>query len=293
MMFKPEEFFDGFQINHFDYKQINNRRLLELSDEEIESRISDLIAGSKQDFIRSVRADIRFTFLLSIETLFELVMALLPDRKGRINDKNILLTMVQKKPNYEDIRNFAFGKASKLDLLHTHVKYTNGKKETVLRHIFYYKIWDNQNENEIVASLKVIQDSLKILAKELTNRDELNSYKHGLRGIPFLKNLKFLQVDNPNKELNLNLGDSVTFYSYNKKSKSHEFLTKSFDSERDMLLTHYVSNLVFNIIEPRKCLKPGNTGKSCSVLLFESTGLETVSKVNVEVQDLRSTHKIN
>ncbi len=285
MIFKPEEFYIGFQLNYFDYRQVNNKYLLNLGDQGIAKLIQPILNGSKEEFLKSVRADIRLTFLLCVETLFELIFALLPDKNGKIDDKSLILRLAQKTQHQEDIRNFYQGEKSRLDSLDLNLSHSNGKQGTVLRHIFYYSLWKEELNKDIDSSLEVIKNSLKIVAKELTNREELNSYKHGLRGIPFLKSFMIVQKEDPSKKLKFNIDDSVTIYSFNKKTKSHEFLTKSFDSERDMLLTHHTSLLINNIIQLRKSLLPSERNKDYPVFLFEKEGLENASKVNVELQE--------
>ena len=290
MMYRPEEFYHGFQVNHFDYKQLNNRLLLNLSDEEIQKIIKLVVNGSKEEYLRSVKGDIRLTFLLSIETLFELIFSLLPNEKNQINDTTLIYRLVEKKPYYEEIRKFNKGEKSKLDWLKKDFNFNNGQKAPFLRHVFYFGLWKDEINESVEKSLPVIEDALKILAHELSNREELNSYKHGLRSIPFMKSLILAEPETLKEKIKFDMDDSVTIYSHNKKTGVREFLTKQFDPERDMALTHVASNLINNIIQPRKTLyKKGKSEDTLPIIFFFDEDLKNASKTHVQMQDFRYT----
>lgn len=289
MMFSSQEFYHGFQINHFDYKQLNNRYLLERPNKEIEKIIKPILGGNIEEFKRSVKVDIRLTFLLSIETLFELIFALLPDKKGIVHDADLIFQLAKKTFYYDELRKFNKGEPSKLDHLKTERSYQNGRSGTLLRHLFYFGLWKDEVEQQIQSSLATIDDALKILSGELSNREELNSYKHGFRGIPFVKSFMLADFKTHEKKLNFEIDDSVTIYSYNKETEAHEYLTKSFDPDRDMLLTHTTSNLIYNIIQPRKVLFKKDKQEDIPYLMFFDEELKKASKVNVNIQDLKIT----
>lgn len=289
-MFNPLEFYHGFQVNHFDYKQINNHFLLNLPEDQMQPLIDEVFKGTKEEFLRSVKSDIRLTFLLSIETLFELIFGLLPDDNNHLHDYTLIKNLVKKIPYYEEIRKFNKGEKSKLDWLQEKVKFGNGETGPFIRHLFYCGQWKNNISESIQNSLPVIEQALRILAQELTHREELNSYKHGLRNISALKSLSILDVKTHKEHLKFDLNDSVTIYSYNKKKRLHEFLTKQFDPERDIALTHFASNLINNIIQPRKTLhKTRNHKGGDPLMFFYEEDLERASKVNVKLQDLKYT----
>ena len=289
-MYRPEEFYHGFQVSHFDYKQLNNRFLLNLPDEEIKKLIQPVVNGSKEEFLRSVKGDIRLTFLLSIETLFELIFSLLPNEKNQINDATLIYRLVEKKPYYEEIRKFSKKEKSKLDWLKKDINFNNGRKVPFLRHIFYFGLWKDEIVESVEKSLPVIEDALRILAQELSNREELNSYKHGLRSIPFMKSLILAEPETLKEKIKFDMGDSVTIYSHNKRTGVREFLTKQFDPERDMALTHVASNLINNIIQPRKALhKKGKSEDTLPIIFFFDEDLKKASEAHVQIQDFRYT----
>ena len=291
-MIQAKSFYEGFQINHYDIKQINNKKLLEMSDKEIDSITKQLINGDKKEFLRSVKMDIRFTYLLSIETLFEIIFSLIPTNDKQSNDHQILKFLTKPKDHYKELRNYAEDKPSALDKLNEKVLLRNGEESDLWRYMFFLALGGKQFQNSIESSVKTIKRALKLFAKDLSNRDELNGYKHGLRGIRHLVSFQFGPKDKPNKpHMNFATEDALSFYSYDKTTNEHVIKSMEFDHERDMKMTHLASNILYNIIEPRKFLYSEKLGETIFYKYFTEEILEEASKPNIKFQDLTFRYK--
>lgn len=286
-MISPSEYFKGFQVNHFDYKQLVNKHLLELKDEEIYKLINTVIDGNKEEFLRSVKMDVRLTFLLSVETLFELIFSLLPENGG-VDDRALMYKLARKEFNNKDIRDFVNGKASRLDDLKKELEYPDGKKNDILQHIFYFNLRFDKYKDQVKSSLEVIEKTIKTLASELSDREELNCYKHGFRSVPMWKSISVINAET-NDRIKFDLNDSVTIFSQDEKKGTFEVLTKTLDPIRDIELTNQTSKLISNIINPRKILANPQEGRNVMFHFFDENSLQTAKKVNVDASKIKFT----
>lgn len=291
-MYDPKEFYKGFQLNYFDYKQISNKHLLELPDEEVSKLIKPVLQSKISEFRQNIKLDIRLTFLLSLETLFELIYALLPDKNGKMNDENIMLKLSQKSLFNEDLRKFANNEKSIFNKLDAPLFDKTGQKSFVLRHIFFFGLFKPKIEKNIKNSCSTILQILKKLARELSDRRELNSFKHGFRGVRFMETISFQQVDDPDKKLKFNLKDSITVYNFNKQQSKHEFLTKPLDFQRDINLTHLTSNLIGNIIVLRKAIESKEKNLELPIHFFPDSLLVDPFKSNVDLTHINFSYDV-
>ena len=55
-MFSLEDFYRGYQLNHFDYKQMVNEYLLNLPTDDMQKFIKDVKGSSQEEFRRTVPA---------------------------------------------------------------------------------------------------------------------------------------------------------------------------------------------------------------------------------------------
>jgi hypothetical protein len=292
-MIDPKDFYSTFQVNYFDYKQSYQLYALNsIKEFGLEDKILDY---SEKDFRQAIKSDIRQTLFQAIETVFDLVYALTKTRHGKYLDVEILRTLSFPILYYDRISKIAENKLE-LDFLDKEVYLENNIPVTLCEYIFYFGAADNQDfRPKIMESLGAIKEALYILAREFSDRKEYNSYKHGLRIIPALT---FFILQNPTTKKNLakwDLSDSMTYYSENEKSGKMEFITKVFDTDRDLKLTSLCSNLIWNIIKLRDLAfnkkKPGET-VSLKVILFTKDIVKEANTINTSFQNLRLTTSI-
>lgn len=84
---------------------------------------------------------------------------------------------------------------------------------------------------------------MKIIARDITNKDEYYAYKHGLRIISANKSMALANPITMEIEIEFDLTDSMSFYSKCKNLDELTINTKVFDSERDFRMTYFCSNL--------------------------------------------------
>jgi hypothetical protein len=285
-MINSNLFFSQFQVNYFDYKQSSLEYLLSnFPKVGVENQILDY---KEKDYINAIRCDIRQTFFQAIETVFEVFFALMPDKKGRINQRIIERITLSDLP-YNKINKLIEYEDS-LDFLDLEMEYSNKIPVKLGEFIFYFGLHDQEKfKNDIKESLESIKYALRILAGEFSDRREYNSYKHGLRIIPALQTLSFLNADTMEQTKNWDLNDSMTFYSYDKKTQETSYITKVFDSDRDIRLTTICSNLLWLMIKLRDASfnkSDKEKDREVAILFFSKDKIIEAAKTDVKIQNI-------
>lgn len=286
-MISRDLFFSHFQINYFDYKQGSLRYLLEnYSKVGLDKSIFEY---QEKDYITAIRSDIRQTYFQAIETVFEVFFALLPDKSGKISDRIIERITLSDLP-YSKIGNIAQDENS-LDFLDNELVYPNNPTISVGEFVFYYGLYKMEDiKNDIPKSIEAIKLALRILANEFSDRKEYNSYKHGLRILPALQKFAVCDPDTMQEQFSWNLDSSMTFYSYDKKTKETTYTTKTFDSERDLRMTSICSFLLWNMIKFRDVAfnkDKKDKDYKFAIPIFGKDQIEEAIKTDVKIQDLK------
>jgi hypothetical protein len=292
-MIDPKDFYSTFQVNYFDYKQAyQSFALNHINEFGLEDKILDY---SEKDFRQAIKSDIRQTLFHAIETVFDLVFALTKTRGGKYLDVEILRTLSIPTFYYDRISKIADNK-EELDFLDEAVNLNDSISVSLCEYIFFFGAYVNQDfRSQIDDSLDAIKSALYILAKEFSDRKEYNSYKHGLRIVPALT---YFILQNPATKKNLakwDLTDSLTYYSENEKSGKMDFITKVFDTDRDLRLTSLCSNLIWNIIKLRDLAfnkKNPENNVSLKVILFNKEIVADANKINTSFLNLRISQTI-
>jgi hypothetical protein len=281
-MISDEHFYRYFQINYFDYKAsylkylLNNFESLGLKEK--------IIGYDSQDFINAIKCDIRQTTFQAIETSFELLFSFRATTSKKINTPLIEIITTSGLP-YEEIKKISES-LDGLNFLDSKVKLANKKFTTLGHFIFYPGIKQSFLKVEIIESLKTIKQGLHILAKEFSDRREYNSYKHGLRILPTLKELSIFQPGKPDKGVSFDLNGTMTYFSRNKEKEEIQFVTKTFDSERDIRMIEFCSLLLWNMIKLRDFTFNGiGKNESSEAFLFKMESVEDIKRTDVKIQD--------
>lgn len=286
-MLSPALYFSKFQINYFDYKQNSLKYLLENYTKM--GLDKTILEYNDKDYETAIRSDIRQTYFQAIETVFEIFFALLPDSNGKTNDRIIEEITTSELP-YSKIREIAQNE-SYLDFLDKKIVYSNNITTSLGEFIFYYGLFYMEEiSKEFEESIKAIKFALHILANEFSDRKEYNSYKHGLRILPALKELTICDADTMKEEYSWSLKNSMTFYSYDKKTKETSYITKTFDSERDLRMTSICSNIIWNMIKFRDVAY--NRDKKSkdyqfAIPIFGINEIKDAIKTDVKIQDIK------
>lgn len=220
----------------------------------------------------------------------------MPDKNGIISDKIIEKITLSDLP-YSKISQIRETEKYFDFLDNTKVYYPNKSITSLGEFIFYFGYSSKVEwKNEIAKSLDAIKYTLRLLAKEFSDRTEYNSYKHGLRIIPAIKKFSFLDPKSNKEELSWSLEDSMTFFSFDKKTKEYAYTTKIFDSERDIRMTSVCSNLIWCMIKSKAvAFNQSKTDghKKTEVLFFGKEEVDAAMTTNVKIQNLKYSIRPN
>lgn len=294
-MFDPKIFYRTYLHDYHKFKSIMLKSVLENPAKfEIDFFGETLEKEDSEAFIKSLKSDIRQTYIHSIETFFEIFFALDPSKNLKFDDLNILFNLTNSNwnENYKKIEKIASGEMS-LDFLTDPINF-KGNKISVGQYLFYYGLINIKSIpnflEKIEESVKALQHGIKIIAKDFMDRDEYNSYKHGLRIIPALSELMLADPKTREVRLKWDLNDSMSFFCKTKRKNDVKIKTKVFDTERNFQLTRFCSNMISNMISMRKVSFYNDDfvkkGEKIAIGFFGEKEIDDCSKINVEIQDI-------
>ena len=284
-MYTFKDFYDSYQTNYFDYKQSCNKSILDKTTEELIVIADGIVDYDEKSFRRTIKMDTRLTYLLAVDTLFELIFALLPNKNRELMDEKIIEQLSRKNQYFPELKKFIVGKPNEFDKLKYVITYTGNKSCSVLRYLFYNGLFETKYEKEILESVDAMENAIPFFCGEIiNNREELNSFKHGLRVIPFFNSLT---LGNPEtSHIKFDMIDSITFQTQDKTTRTLH--TKPLDYARDIALTLYISNMIHNIIVLRRSKqKPPLKQESTSVMAFKKDSLDKARKANIQFGNIK------
>ncbi len=125
------------------------------------------------------------------------------------------------------------------------------KKTMFGQYLFYYAFKQDKLPPGLEDCVGAIKHALHLLATELSDTAEYNSYKHALRSLPAITELAFAKPETMEIVMSFDTKNSMTYFQ-ELKNNSFSYHTKAFDSERDYKMTLLASNLIYNIIMFRR-----------------------------------------
>ncbi len=300
MFITPELFYKGYFSDYHKTKQLLFSNVLK-NKKRYEKELfgKELPAENSDTFEKYIRSEIRQTYIHSIETLFELIFAFEPNDSVAKHENEIiyLLTYSDWASNYKKIKSISDGSIS-LDFLDKEID-VYGKKMPLIQYLFYPFI-NFQSSNfpkniskQLAANFDAIKYGIKVISEDFSEREEYNSYKHALRVIPTTNKVMFYDASNfdindLNKSKLLASWDTSNSISFLKKEKNPDkkvtIITRSFETERDLALTNFCSNLITNMIGIREASinKRDNPEKEIKVP-FAFFNKQQLKKVNFNV----------
>ncbi len=281
-----KEFYQGYQADYFAYRGYSLRKELERAESD-KSEPFEIYDYSSLDSIRSIKMEIRLNYFLAIETVFELMFALRPI-DGVQQDQYILENITRRKDHYKEIREMASGTLP--TFLNETVPLNDGRHIPFIRYLFYGGLnGDTSPLNRIDQSIATIKTILAIVAGDLSDRLEFNSYKHGIRCFRFGTNFSLHDHKTQEQILSFDISDSMAFYEAIESDNSISVVTKVFDSARDIAMTLYCNNLISNMIMIRRGML--DPKKKVTIVFFDELDFYNQSRPNVKIQNLKLSVK--
>lgn len=293
-MFDPKIFYASYLHDYHKFKSILLKSILE-NPAKYETEFFGEILGKEDHkaFQLSLKSDLRQNYFHGIETFFEIFFTLTPSDSLAFDDINILYNLANSNwhKNFEKIKKIATGELS-LDFLSKKISF-QGHEITIGHYLYYFGLIGVKSipnlEVKISESVDAIKHGIKIIASDFIDRDEYNSYKHGLRVIPALSELIMLDPKTKEIKIKWSLDDSMSFFCKTKNENEIKLKTKVFDSDRDFHLTHFCSNMISNMIYTRKTsfYKEDfiKKGEKIAIAFFGKKEIDECNKINVPIQD--------
>lgn len=249
-----KEFYRDFDLDYWLYK-IN---LLKSTHDNFDSLGTllkkEIDQFSADDCKRMIRTEMHFLYFQMVESLFEIIFAVM-EKDNR--DLWITLSFSTWRSNYEKISNLS----DYSELFTRNIKLAGeGQEVSLLQWIFYFVYKTKMTPDQQMANLQKIQSLLLVFARDFSDREEYNAYKHSLR---FYNKSFGLSIGLSGSKDVYSLGtskDSITFLEKQKKDingtkkETGNIMrtTKPFDFNRDFHCCLIIDSMIRNIIETRK-----------------------------------------
>jgi hypothetical protein len=266
MDYTTKLFYNGYFHEYFKIRMLTLRHFLQHEEEYINflSNNNDL---EREKIINSLKLEIRGTYFHAIETLFELIFAV----EGN-NDENIWhrLASADFRKNYERIKTFATDNVSSFNV---NIQ-MDGVEIPFCYQLFYSGMEFNSDQNTST-NMKFIENFILAVAKDFSERDDYNAYKHGLRLFPTFVGF---QAWNQYAAMNLDFSNS---YAIMKKEDPYKTHIIPFDPQRDLRMIGICSQLISNIILSRRARFNGED--QASLYYFYNEDFDNITRSNVTV----------
>lgn len=249
MTINPRFFFKAYLVDHFLYKQATLKNILDQYSSLKPTVLSGVNDVDDAAYLQTIRMEIRSTYFQSIETLFEMLFALMP-RNGVIDNENLWYNISTSdwKANYKKISDIAKGDLSFLDLT---VAASEQHSESFSQYAFFFGGAEAKEHDRIDASIPVVRNIIEVIAKDFSDRNEYNAIKHSIRLLPIMKTWEIITKAGEGRRFSFDLTNSMTFLR-EEPDGSLVHHTKMLDTERDFKMSLLVVRLISNLIRGRK-----------------------------------------
>lgn len=241
------KFFKLYQVDYWLYKQSMLKGYLDSYDELKEDFQRLVKKVDDVDYINMLKLEIHFTYFQMIEALFELIFAVETAYEKK-DDQSLwfYLSFSDWRKNLRRIENISNRNES---ILYKQVGKDN--QRSFLQYIFQF-IYDPVldpalNEKQI----DNMRSSLIIFAKDFSDRNEYNAYKHSLRLYHSPMKMAIAREGTTNFEILGQTDNAISFLEKDKDGIIYE-TSKGFDPERDYNMSLLIDILIKNIINTRR-----------------------------------------
>jgi len=279
-------FIDFYNYNYWTYKA----RILQLiieNNEPFEILFKDEVLSKhpKDNVINSLKFEVYFTLFHSTEALFALIFGLM------FNKKNLWFWISEYK--FEEI-NKLINQVSENGI----ESFAKGREKDLLGYLFFALVPKDHEDNEkIEKSMQFINDYLKRLAKEYSDKGDYNSYKHGLRALNINASVRMQEQDTGKPIFESSTDATVYLGKERVKIDNVEMdkivlLTKALDYKKAINIIGVNIALIHNIIEARRATLKKKQSTQIKFLLFHDRSVADIFKPTIKGSALVSKFKI-
>jgi hypothetical protein len=249
-----KNFYKRYPVDHWLYKLNYLKNSIDNFDQIKDLIYKDLKDTKDDDCLLMFKTEIHFTYFQIVETLFELIFAFIKDNdlflwlnlsitnRRKINKHLAIIKKIADK-DFSDINITKVVPSTK----------ENTKIEIpFLQYVFFFgqALIPELTVEEIKLNLVKIKESLTIFAKDFSDRNEYNAFKHTHR-LYHSKNVLKIAPTGTNDFKNF--GETENAFNFIERVKGKiQLTTKSFDPDRDYELSLLANNMLSNIIVLRK-----------------------------------------
>ncbi len=249
---QPEQFYKYCLVDYWKYKIIALANAVIKYGKLKFELLEDVEDISDEDCIMAFKMEIHFTYFQIVESLFNMIFALL---KKQIDNRKLWFYLsyfsrrdVSNKA-YEAIKKIAKGDTGIFD---QQVVAGPNLEIPFVQYLFYFGGSFEVNEATMKRNLENIKKILVAFAQDFMDRDEYNAYKHSFRVFP--AGAQTLEIINPEEEktiATLRMQNSIACIKM-ERDKSITQIVNAFDWERDYRMGLLCHALIYNLISTRR-----------------------------------------
>ncbi len=279
----PEDFCRAYPKNFWKNKATLLLNTIKKFDKLKMEAFEGLDELNDQECLSGLKLELHFTYYQIVETLFSMILAF--SRKN-IDNAQLwkYLVSLSKSQNvkilYKTIQEIAENKATFFDS-----PVTAGEKLEVpfIHYVIYFGLKPDANDISLKKSIENVKRFLVYCAKDFSDRDEYNAYKHALRFIPQGDSkLEIISHEEQKEIVSFSMKEAVILLKLENGGIAQEI--KAFDYERDYNMIMICSSLIHNILMSRWS---HYKKEKVSLYFFHDIDMEATSKIKTEIPKLK------
>ena len=241
------KFFKLYQVDYWLYKQSMLKFYLDSYDELKENSQELIKKVDDVDYINMLKLEIHFTYFQMIEALFELIFAVETAYEKK-NDEGLwfYLSFSDWGNNYDRIK-----KISNRNEKILYKKVETDNQMSFIQYVFQF-VYDSDLDSTLMEKqIDNIRESLIVFARDFSDRNDYNAYKHSLRLYHSPMKMAVAKEGTKNFEILGQTENAISFLEKDKDGTIYE-TSKGFDPSRDYNMSLLIDLLIKNIINTRR-----------------------------------------
>jgi len=216
------------------------------------------LGGSLKEYQQMLKYELHFTYYHQAESIFELIFAL-----EKHDSKDIWFYL--SKPEKGRMWKFAkkvndISECSSI-LRDKKIELKDGRKVSFYEWLMFDSLfpYTELDEEKAVITYNKIDDIISFMANDLSEKGEYNAFKHGMRVLPLIKDLKFEEAKKKKVLFKFDMANTFTYLNFPKEDPQKginkgdvQEVTMGYNPEQDLIKINLLTTLLTNIIESRK-----------------------------------------